>query len=199
MRHEAVLRREGFMLVAGIDEVGRGALAGPVVAAACILNPLRVPRGLDDSKRLTTRAREQLAESLRVSCRAWAVAAVSASVVDRIGIVAATTRAMVSAARKLRMKPDALLVDAMTLPIPLEQRALIHGDQRSASIAAASILAKVWRDAWMARAAQRVPGFGFERHVGYGTAAHIAAIRAQGLSPLHRRTFVASALAHART
>lgn len=187
---ERALARRGLRSVAGVDEVGRGCWAGPVVAAACVLDLRHVPRGIDDSKRLPPVQRERLARELRRCAVAWAVASVPARTIDRIGIVAATQRAMVRAVRRLAVPADALLVDALELPgLDLPQRALVHGDRRSLSIAAASILAKVWRDAWMRRAGKRLPSYGFERHVGYGTAEHRVALAALGPCALHRRSF----------
>ena len=190
MRSSTFSTMFGLLAVAGIDEVGRGCWAGPVVAAACILDQANTPKGLNDSKRLSPAARERLSRELKRTARAWAISSVSAKTVDRIGIVAATKRAMVRAVRKLEVRADSLLVDALVLEdLNLPQVPLIHGDRLSCSIAAASILAKVWRDAWMHRAARRFPQYGFDHHVGYGTDEHFKALSKHGPCALHRHSF----------
>lgn len=190
LRFESALVRAGNGPVAGIDEAGRGPLAGPVVAAAVMLDPRSIPHGIDDSKRLTAPARERLAREIRRTALAYAVARVSAKEIDRIGIVPATIRAMLHALAQLRIHPKGILVDAVHLPIEgVRQRSLVHGDQRCLSIAAASILAKVDRDACMRRMDARYPGYGFAQHAGYPTQAHLRALRALGPSPIHRRSF----------
>ena len=184
---------QGYFCAAGVDEVGRGPLAGPVVCAAVILSleeARRIP-GIDDSKKLSPKKREQLAALIRERARAWAVAEVSNEVIDEINILQATRLCMKRAVEALAIGADVVLVDGnMTLDIALPQRAFVKGDARIASIGAASILAKVHRDALMRAFAERYPGYGFERNMGYGTAAHIAAIREVGICPIHRRTFV---------
>ena len=184
---------QGYFCAAGVDEVGRGPLAGPVVCAAVILSfeeARRIP-GIDDSKKLSPKKREQLAALIRERARAWAVAEVSNEVIDEINILQATRLCMKRAVEALEISADVVLVDGnMTLDIALPQRAFVKGDARIASIGAASILAKVHRDALMRAFAERYPGYGFERNMGYGTAAHIAAIREVGICPIHRRTFV---------
>ena len=150
----------------------------------------RIP-GIDDSKKLSPKKREQLAALIRERARAWAVAEVSNEVIDEINILQATRLCMKRAVEALEPRADVVLVDGnMTLDIALPQRAFVKGDARIASIGAASILAKVHRDALMRAFAERYPGYGFERNMGYGTAAHIAAIREVGICPIHRRTFV---------
>lgn len=184
---------QGYLFVAGVDEVGRGPLAGPVVCAAVILSLEEVRRipGIDDSKKLSPKKREQLAALIRERARAWAVAEVSNEVIDEINILQATRLCMKRAVEALEPRADVVLVDGnMTLDIALPQRAFVKGDARIASIGAASILAKVHRDALMRAFAERYPEYGFERNMGYGTAAHIAAIREVGICPIHRRTFV---------
>ncbi len=170
------------MSVAGVDEVGRGPLAGPVVCAAVIL-PLDEEHrifGIDDSKKLSARKREELAERILERARAYAIEEVPASVIDEINILQAT---------RLCMKR--VLTDGnMTLDIALPQRSIVKGDALVASIGAASILAKVYRDSLMCEYAKQYPEYAFERNAGYGTAAHIAAIREVGICPIHRRTFV---------
>lgn len=181
----------GYQLIAGLDEVGRGALAGPVVAAACILDPSApLPEGLDDSKKLTAAERERIADELRRTAIAFSVGLVPSEEIDRTNILLATKRAMIAALDALNPRADYLLIDALQLKeINLPQRAIIHGDSVSASIAAASILAKTYRDALMRNYDTVYPQYGFARHVGYGTRAHFEALRAHGACPIHRRSF----------
>jgi ribonuclease HII len=177
--------------VAGVDEVGRGPLAGPVVAAAVILHPAAPIDGLRDSKLLTPRQRRRLAHEIRARALAWGVGRAGPRRVDAVNVLQATWHAMRAALARLPVAPDLVLVDG-SLRIPgldRPQRAVVAGDRRSASIAAASILAKVVRDALMARADRRYPGYGFRRHKGYATAAHIEALARLGPCPLHRRSF----------
>lgn len=186
---ETALIRSGTVPVAGIDEVGRGPLAGPVVAAAVILDPDRLPSGLDDSKALTAERREILFEAI-VATADVAVASVPASRIDAINIRAATLEAMRRAVAGLRRSPVFLLVDGRDVPpCPVPGEAVVGGDGLIASIAAASIVAKVTRDRMMARLGRHYPDYGFERHAGYATAAHRAAIRAVGPCPYHRLSF----------
>lgn len=180
----------GAQFIAGVDEVGRGALAGPVVAAAVILDFNRLPVGLNDSKKLSARVREKLDAEIRASAIAYAVARIEAEEIDRINILQATCKAMREAIRMLRPAPDFLLLDAVQLKeITIKQKAIIKGDAKSVSIAAASIIAKVARDRWMVDYDQEFPGYGFARNVGYGTASHLQALREIGPSKLHRLTF----------
>lgn len=182
---------EGFLFIAGVDEVGRGCLAGPVVAAACILDGSKpLPNGLNDSKKLTAKQRTEISERLKLEVVAFAVGQVEADEIDRINILEATKKAMRLAVEKLEPKADYLLIDAVRLKnIALPQKAIIKGDAISASIAAASILAKTHRDALMRECDREYPQYGFARHVGYGTKAHFDAIRQHGICPLHRKTF----------
>ena len=184
-------RSLGYSLIAGLDEVGRGALAGPVVAAAVMLDPAApLPDGLDDSKKLTAAQRERIAEELRCSVIAYAVGLVSPEEIDRINILRATRAAMLLALRQLAPSPEFLLIDALELKeAGLPQRAIIRGDSISASIAAASVIAKTYRDRLMRDYDALYPHYGFARHVGYGTRAHLAAIQAHGACPIHRRSF----------
>ena len=184
-------RARGHRRVAGVDEVGRGALAGPVVAAAVILNPeLAFPEGLDDSKKLTRLQRERIAEELKNAALCYAVGVVSHEEIDAVNILVATRRAMVEAVAKLDPCADFLLIDAVQLRESLlPQRAIIGGDAVSASIAAASVIAKTYRDALMRDYDAEFPQYGFARHVGYGTRAHWAALQQHGCCPIHRRTF----------
>jgi len=183
----------GSGVVAGCDEVGRGALAGPLVAAAVILRPGVPILGLDDSKRLSRAQREQLAPRVMQAARAWAVVSIHPRVIDRDGVGRANLRALVEAAGRLRHPFDLLLVDAFTLPEPCPRHvAVVGGDGRSRSIAAASVLAKVVRDRMMEDLGENVaPGYGIERHVGYGCKEHFSALLAMGPTPIHRRSFLA--------
>jgi ribonuclease HII len=201
---ETALWAAGFGAIAGLDEVGRGAWAGPVYAAAVIL-PSGADRlapllgRVDDSKRLTPATRERLLDEIRAHALAAAVGSVPADQVDRLGIVAATRQAMCQALALLAPPPDFLLLDFLTLPeLALPQRGIPHGDARSLSIAAASIVAKVTRDRWMAAQDALYPGYGFANHRGYGTAAHLNALRQLGPCPLHRRSFAPVAALNGR-
>ena len=188
---EEEARGSGYGRVAGLDEVGRGALAGPVVAAAVILDPSApVPEGLDDSKKLTALQRERIAEELRRTATAYAYGLISPEEIDATNILVATRRAMLQALEQLQPCADFLLIDALQLrEAGLPQKAIIRGDSASASIAAASVLAKTYRDALMRDYDAQFPGYGFARHVGYGTRDHWAALKAQGCCPIHRRSF----------
>lgn len=188
-RYERQAWRAGYRHVAGVDEVGRGSLIGPVVAAAVILDPARPIRGLDDSKKLTPARRAELAGRVRERALAWAVAEVDAARIDAWNIHQASCQAMCAAVLQLRPQPDFLLTDAFRLDLPLPQRNLVRGDARSASIAAASILAKEVRDRLMDELARRYPGYGLERNRGYATAEHLEALRRYGPTPLHRFSF----------
>ena len=183
--------REGRWPIAGIDEAGRGPLAGPVAAAAVILDPDNLPRGLDDSKALSMEAREKLYELILKKALAVSVALGSAREIDRINIRQATLTAMSRAAHGLSLKPKLVLVDGKDVPdgLPCAGEAIIKGDATSFSIAAASIIAKVTRDRLMNRLALHYPAYGFDRHAGYGTKAHVAAIEAHGPCPYHRFSF----------
>ena len=176
--------------VAGVDEAGRGSLAGPVVAAAVILPADAVLPGLTDSKLLSPAARTWLAEAIRAVAVAYAVAAVEASEIDATDILRATLRAMASAVRGLSVGPELVLVDGNVLPpLAVPARAVVRGDRLVPAISAASILAKVTRDATMDEWGLRFPVYGFSRHKGYGTAAHLASIVQHGPCPIHRKTF----------
>ncbi len=192
-RCEATLERElrarGFHAVAGVDEVGRGALFGPVVAAAVILDPERPVRGLNDSKLLDAERRETLAERIRERAVAFGIAAVDAATIDSINIYEASRAAMRIAVTRLDPAPDFLLVDAVAIDLPLPQRGLIHGDARCTAIAAASILAKVYRDACMHAWHAVFPEYGLAEHKGYATPEHQAALKQHGPTPLHRLSF----------
>ncbi|HEX8129950.1 MAG TPA: ribonuclease HII [Pyrinomonadaceae bacterium] len=188
---EDAARAGGHRMIAGVDEVGRGALAGPVVAAAIILNPdAPLPEGLDDSKKLTPAARERIAEELKATALCYGVGLVSPAEIDNTNILIATRRAMCNALGELRPCADFLLIDALQLrEVELPQRAIIRGDSISASIAAASVIAKTFRDALMRDYDHLYPQYGFAAHVGYGTRAHLEALRTHGACPIHRRSF----------
>ena len=192
---EAELWAAGYRAIAGVDEVGRGPWAGPVVAAAVILpaDPAALAPLLgqvDDSKRLTSCQRERLFDPLQQFALATGVGRVEASAIDRLGIAAATRQAMRQALAALAVQPDFVLLDYLTLPdVPLPQRGVPHGDALSLSIAAASIVAKVTRDRWLAEQEAIYPGYGFARHKGYGTAEHHAALLRLGPCALHRLSF----------
>ena len=188
-KYEREANAKGFQRVAGVDEVGRGALFGPVYAAAVILSPIRPIRGLRDSKILPPERRETLAERIRERAVAWAVAAADAFEIDRINIYQASRLAMRRAVEKLRPVPDYLLIDALEIDFPAPQRALIHGDALSQCIAAASILAKVERDACMREWDRVFPHFGLKNHKGYSTDEHWKALENHGPTPLHRFSF----------
>lgn len=193
LRYERALWRVGHRMVAGVDEVGRGPLAGPVVVAAVVLPPFYAAPWLQtvrDSKRLTAGQRERLACQIKLSAVAVGVGSCDAREIDRIGIAPATRAAGRDAIARLPTPPDFLLLDAFPLrAVETDQTALIHGDSLSASIACASIVAKVTRDALMADLDRRFPGYGFLRNRGYGTAEHLAALRRLGPTPEHRRSF----------
>ncbi len=186
---ERELRARGFRAVAGTDEVGRGALFGPVVAAAVVLSTERPVRGLNDSKQLEPERREELADRIRERAAAWAVAAVDSATIDRINIYQASRLAMRLAVGRLCPSPDFLLVDAVSIDLPVPQKALIKGDARCHAIAAASIVAKVYRDACMRAWDEVFPEYGLAAHKGYGTPEHCRALEEHGPSPLHRLSF----------
>jgi ribonuclease HII len=188
-RLENRARREGYRLIAGADEAGRGALFGPVMAAAVILDPDRPIRGLNDSKQLDPETRLELAPLIRERAIAWSVAALDAAQIDWINIYQASREAMRRAVTALSPQPDLLLVDALTLDVPMPQRSLIHGDAQSVSIAAASILAKVERDALMHEWDAVYPQYGLASNKGYGTPDHHAGLANHGATPLHRLSY----------
>lgn len=185
---EARLQAQGYQSIAGVDEVGRGSWAGPVVVAAVVLNPLTVPNGLTDSKKISAKRRAALA--LEISKHAeFSIIEISVEEIDRTNILAASLLGMQSALRDMR--PDYALIDGNRLPERLDcpAEALVKGDEKSASIAAASIVAKVHRDALMADLAREYPGYGWERNAGYGTSEHKNALQHLGITPHHRQSF----------
>jgi ribonuclease HII len=188
-RHERAARSAGYRTIAGLDEAGRGALFGPVFAAAVVLDPQRPIRGLDDSKALDAERREVLAERIRERAVAWAVGAADAFEIDRVNILEASRLAMRRAVQNLSVTCDFLLIDAIRVDLDLPQKPLIHGDSLSFSIAAASILAKVGRDAALGRWDQVFPGYGLARNKGYGTRDHLEGLDRLGPTTLHRFSF----------
>jgi ribonuclease HII len=187
---ENALRRVGFVHVAGCDEVGRGCLAGPVVAAAVVLHPDRHIPGVCDSKTVPAAERERLYQQILCDAIAWAVGEAEPSEIDRINIHQASLRAMQRAVLQLAPLPDIVLVDAFRVPdLPMAQRGVLHGDRRCSAIAAASIIAKVTRDRQMLDLHGRDPRYGFDRHKGYATADHLDAVARFGYSDVHRRSF----------
>ena len=188
-------RRLGFRRIAGVDEVGRGCLFGPVCAAAVILDPGRPIAGLADSKTLSAEQRQQLAVQIRASALGWALGLATAAEIDRINIREASRLAMRRAVQAIHPACDYLLVDALTIDFPAPQQALIKGDARVHSIAAASILAKVERDRMMAELDVEFPGYGMARHKGYPTPEHKEALLRLGPTPQHRLTFAPVRLA----
>ena len=192
---ENAVRRRGFSRVAGVDEVGRGSLAGPVVAAAVVLDSARHVPGIRDSKLLTPTAREYLYDQIVSAATGWGIALVGPKVIDRVNIHRATLTAMREAVMDLVPPPDFVLVDGFRIPdLLLPQRALVGGDRRCAAIAAESIVAKVTRDRYMRMLHDRDPRYGFDQHKGYATPGHLAALGRYGYSVVHRRSFRPSVL-----
>ena len=183
---------EGKRLIAGVDEVGRGPLAGPVVCAAVIM-PLvaeKIIAGVDDSKKLTEKKREQLFDEIVKKAVAYKICAVDEKVIDEINILNATKKAMTECVTGLSVRPDIVLIDAVKLPLDVPTKSIIKGDALSYSIGAASILAKVYRDRLMREYDALYPWYGFAQNKGYGTKDHIDALRSVGPSPIHRRSFI---------
>ena len=190
LEYENRLRAEGCTLICGVDEVGRGPLAGPVTCAAVIMDLNDLVQGVNDSKKLSALRREKLAPLIREKAIAYSVVSYDNLKVDEMNILEATKACMRDAVMSLGAVPDAVLVDALRIGVPYRVVPVVHGDALSYSIAAASILAKTERDAFMREMGERYPGYGFERNAGYGTAEHIAALRTLGATPIHRRTFI---------
>lgn len=188
---ERAARAQGYALISGIDEVGRGPLAGPVVAAAVILPETSAIAGIDDSKKISAKRRETLNAAIRDEALAIGIGVVDPETIDAMNILEATKLAMTNAVAQLVPRPDLLLIDALKLPSQIPVQAVIHGDARCYCIGAASIVAKVYRDHLMQEYARTYPEYGFERNMGYGTAAHIEAIQTCGPTPIHRRSFIA--------
>lgn len=191
--YEREYHAKGYSVIAGIDEAGRGPLAGPVVAGCCILDPDVKILGLDDSKKLSEKKREELFAEIKEKALAWTVCEVSAEEIDRINILEATKKAMRTCVEEIskKIRPYLLLIDAVNLSgTGVDVVPIIKGDANSDSIAAASILAKVTRDHIMVEFDKVYPGYGFAKHKGYGTKDHYAAIRESGMTPIHRRSFL---------
>lgn len=189
--YENQCRQNGYKLIAGIDEVGRGPLAGPVVTAAVILKENDLIEGINDSKKLSAAKRESLYDIIIDRAVSYAFGIVSAEEIDSINILQATYKAMRQALSALSIKPDFVLADAVTIPdIDIKQQGIIKGDAKSISIGAASIIAKVYRDRMMYEYAKIYPEYGFEQNKGYGSQSHIEAIKKFGPCPIHRKTFI---------
>ncbi len=181
---------EGYSRICGVDEVGRGPLAGPVVCAAVIMPTDSVIEGVDDSKKLSAKKREKLAEEIKEKAIAYAICRVEPQVIDEINILQATRLCMKNAVEALEVAPDFVLTDGnMTLDIKIPQTSVVKGDSLSYNIGAASIIAKVYRDKLMCEYAEIYPDYGFEANAGYGTAKHVQGIKDRGLCPIHRRSF----------
>lgn len=188
-KYEKLARAQGATTIAGVDEVGRGALFGPVVAAAVILPPDTRIRGLRDSKQLLREDRERLADLVKSRAIAMAIEEVDAETIDRVNIYQASRMAMTAAVMRLDPQPDHLLIDALRLDLPHRQTSIIYGDSLSISIAAASVVAKIYRDARMRELDAHYPGYGLASHKGYATPEHREALRNLGPSVLHRKSF----------
>jgi len=187
---QTVILHVGPLGLCGVDEAGRGPLAGPVTAAAVMLDPERPIDGLRDSKKLSAAARERLADAIRERAAAWCVAEASVAEIDQLNILQATMLAMQRAVAGLQVPPDDVWVDGNRCPNwAWRSQAVVKGDDKVAAIAAASILAKTARDRFMCRLHDDYPAYGFAKHMGYGTAAHLAALKAHGACPQHRRSF----------
>ncbi|WP_236784340.1 ribonuclease HII [Alteribacter salitolerans] len=187
--YEDNLKHNGFKAIAGIDEVGRGPLAGPVIAASVILPDDFYLPGLTDSKKLSKDKREQFASIIKKTAEAVGIGVATAKEIDHYNIYEATKIAMQRAILDMKKEADYLLLDAMTLPVTTEQMSLIKGDSKSVSIAAASVVAKVERDQYMTRLAGTLPEYGFDKHMGYGTKDHLTALRTAGITKEHRKSF----------
>ena len=187
---EAEARAQGFLRIAGVDEVGRGPLAGPVTAAAVVLDPDDIPEGLNDSKKLTARARARLHDEILARADV-SIAHATVEEIDTLNILRASHLAMCRALAGLKRPPDFALIDGNLIPrdLTLPSRAIIKGDARSVSISAASIMAKICRDCVMVDLAQQHPGYGWETNMGYGSKSHMEALRNLGPTPHHRRSF----------
>mgnify|MGYP001146430739 FL=1 len=189
LEYEKELYKKGLNFIAGIDEVGRGPLCGPVVACACILPINYQLDGLNDSKKISEKKREELYEILIKDALSYGIGIISPKRIDEINILEATKEAMKEAVNNLDIKPEHLLIDAVKLDIDINSTSIIKGDAKSASIAAASIIAKVTRDRMMIELSEMYPEYGFEKHKGYGTKAHIEAVKKFGVKDFYRFTF----------
>jgi len=186
---EIQARSKGFVHIGGIDEAGRGPLAGPVVAGCVILPEDCFIEHLNDSKKLTPSLRDKLFDLIKKEAVDFGIGMIMPEEIDEINILNATKKAMIQAVSCLKTKPDYLIIDALELPLPITQLSVYKGDSLSVSVAAASIIAKVTRDRWMEEAHKLYPEYGFDRHKGYGTQEHMEAIKKFGLCPIHRKSF----------
>lgn len=190
LKYERMLIEKGYRYIAGVDEVGRGPLAGPVVCSAVIMPLDDLIEGVDDSKKLSAKKREELAEKIKEKALCYTLIEIDEKTIDEINILQATRLGMKKAVEGLKIAPDIVLTDGnMTLDIPFKQKSIIGGDALSYSIGSASILAKVYRDNLMDEFAEKYPHYAFEKNKGYGTKAHIDGIKEHGLCPIHRKTF----------
>ncbi len=187
--YEEKLLSAGYTYVAGIDEAGRGPLAGPVVAAAVILKPGAKLEHVDDSKKLSEKQRERALVEIKENALAIGIGVCSVEEIDKINIYRAAREAMISAIKQLKIKPQFLLIDAMPIELDIPSESIIKGDQKSVSIAAASIVAKTTRDAYMLEMDKIFPEFGFAKHKGYGTKLHKEMLEQYGYTPIHRKTY----------
>ena len=191
LEYENFALSKGYKIICGVDEAGRGPLAGPVYAAAVILPEGHVIEGVNDSKKISEKKRDMLYDKIVDECVCWSVGVASVSEIDEINILQATFLAMRRAVDGLKIKPDIALIDGNARPgLDIDEMAVVKGDAKSASIAAASILAKVSRDRYMLEMAKQYPQYQFEKHKGYGTKLHYEMLREYGISPIHRKTFL---------
>lgn len=181
---------KGFSLIAGIDEAGRGPLAGPVTCACCMPDLKNIISGIDDSKKVTPKKREELFEAIKSSTDSYSIIDIDEKVIDKINILNATMQGMKKSFENVFPRPEVVLIDAVKLDLGVETKSIIHGDALSYCIAAASILAKVHRDKLMEKYAEIYPEYGFEKHKGYGTKFHIDMLKKYGPCPIHRKTFI---------
>ncbi len=193
---ENELIKKGYKYICGVDEVGRGPLAGPVTVCAAVIDISKFCDGVTDSKKLSEKRRELLFPEIEKCCLCYKVVFVDAKRIDEINILNATKECMVKAVETLEILPDIVLIDAVKLDLSVESKSIIHGDALSYAIGCASILAKVSRDRYMARCDEQYPEYGFKKNKGYGTKEHIEAIIKYGVTPLHRAQFVQSAVEH---
>ncbi len=189
LRYEKELYQGGYQAIAGIDEVGRGPLAGPVVAAAVILPPGCKIKGLNDSKKIPKKKHDEIYQAVMEKALAVGIGLMDSEIINQVNIYEATKLAMKEALSKLTLKPDYLLIDAMKLDVEMPQESIIKGDANSLSIAAASIVAKVTRDKLMADYDKEFPGYDFAQNAGYGTKSHLQGLKRNGVTPIHRKTF----------
>ena len=191
LEYENIAYADGYEIVCGVDEAGRGPLAGPVYAAAVILPKGHIIEGVNDSKKLSEKKRDELFDKVIEECAAYSLGIATEQEIDEINILQATFLAMRRAVEGLNVKPDIALIDGNKTPgLDIEQRAIVKGDGKSANIAAASIIAKVSRDRYMLEMAEKYPAYQFEKHKGYGTKLHYEMLEKYGVSPIHRKTFL---------